>query len=82
MFKKLIAKLAEWKKRYDEKQYNKGYKLATEYCKAKSKNMEIAGNPVKKESHYEISKEVEKIELGGMYGVGFKQAVIDFNDSL
>lgn len=82
MIKKLMLWFVEWKARYDDKQYNKGYKLATEYCKAKSKNMEIRGKPVKKETHYQISEEVEKIELGGMCGTGFKQAVIDFNDAL
>lgn len=82
MFKKLILWLAEWKRKHDEKQYNNGYKTATEYYKAKARIREIKGQIVEKLTYYQISEEVEKIELGGMYGAGFKQAIIDCNDSL
>ena len=82
MFKNLITKLAEWKKRYDEKQYKKGYKLGDSWVRAKARNREIAGDPATKSSTHDLMEALDEIPLGGMFGAGFNQAIIDFNDSL
>ena len=82
MIRKLIRRFTDWRASRNGRQYDAGYKLSMKYCKTKSRNAQISGNPTKREPHHQLWQEVEKIDLGGMYGAGFKQAIMDFNDSL